>query len=134
MAESDCCGCRKPTLMLEKDMYDSWKTRIWLYIKRKENGEMLIDSIVKGPFKLKEEITIPGVNGVADDKRAQTPFSNCKRNMGSGQRIDGRHGADTSRTGMSMKNIQVNMKFINHLQPEWSRFVIAAKQAKICIQ
>ncbi|GJT90488.1 gag/pol polyprotein [Tanacetum coccineum] len=38
----------------------------------KENGEMLIDSIENGSFQLKEEITIPGVDGVADVKRAQT--------------------------------------------------------------
>ncbi|GJZ09466.1 hypothetical protein Tco_0543749 [Tanacetum coccineum] len=58
--------------MLEKGMYDSWKTRLWLYIKGKENVEMLIDSIVNGPFKLKEEITFSGVNGDADEKRPQT--------------------------------------------------------------
>ncbi|GJX75979.1 hypothetical protein Tco_0322790 [Tanacetum coccineum] len=28
--------------MLEKGMYDSWKTRIILYIRVKENGEMLL--------------------------------------------------------------------------------------------
>ncbi|GJV84624.1 hypothetical protein Tco_1524522 [Tanacetum coccineum] len=31
---------------------------------------------------------------------------------------------------MTMTPIQVNTKFVNHLQPEWSRFVTAAKQAK----
>ncbi|GJW17001.1 hypothetical protein Tco_0024437 [Tanacetum coccineum] len=34
------------------------------------------------------------------------------------------------RIRMSMKNIQVNTKFVNHLQPEWIRFVMAAKQAR----
>ncbi|GKE31732.1 hypothetical protein Tco_1451054 [Tanacetum coccineum] len=29
---------------------------------------------------------------------------------------------------MSMSNMQINMKFVNHLQVEWSRFVTAAKQ------
>nr|GEU82146.1 hypothetical protein [Tanacetum cinerariifolium] len=31
---------------------------------------------------------------------------------------------------MSMSNMQINTKFVNHLQPEWSRFVTAAKQAR----
>ncbi|GKB32918.1 hypothetical protein Tco_0872319 [Tanacetum coccineum] len=53
-------GAENRPPMLENDMYDSWKTRIWHYIKGKENGEMLIDSIVNGPFKLKEDITILG--------------------------------------------------------------------------
>ncbi|GKC21787.1 hypothetical protein Tco_1023937 [Tanacetum coccineum] len=34
--------------MLEKGMYDSWKTQIILYIKGRENGEMLIDPIKEG--------------------------------------------------------------------------------------
>ncbi|GJQ92175.1 ribonuclease H-like domain-containing protein [Tanacetum coccineum] len=65
-------GAENRPPMLEEGMYDSWKTRIWIYIKGKENGEMLIDSIINGPFQLKKEITIPGVNGAADEKRAQT--------------------------------------------------------------
>ncbi|GJZ84134.1 hypothetical protein Tco_0649473 [Tanacetum coccineum] len=31
---------------------------------------------------------------------------------------------------MSMSNMQINMKFVNHLQPEWSRFVTSAKLAR----
>nr|GEX50967.1 hypothetical protein [Tanacetum cinerariifolium] len=58
--------------MLEKGMYDSWKTRIWLYIKGKENGKMLINSIEEGPFQLKKEFTVLGVVGALDKKREQT--------------------------------------------------------------
>nr|GEZ10330.1 integrase, catalytic region, zinc finger, CCHC-type, peptidase aspartic, catalytic [Tanacetum cinerariifolium] len=59
-------GTENRPLMLEKGMYDSWKTRIWLYIKGKENGEMLLDSIIKGPFQLKEEITVPSADDHVD--------------------------------------------------------------------
>ncbi|GJX48277.1 hypothetical protein Tco_0273467 [Tanacetum coccineum] len=31
---------------------------------------------------------------------------------------------------ISMSNMQINTKFVNHLQPEWSRFVTSAKQAR----
>ncbi|GJS15033.1 hypothetical protein Tco_0409505 [Tanacetum coccineum] len=58
--------------MLEKGMYDSWKTRIILFIRGKENGEMLIDSIKEGPFKLAEEITSKDTDGVTDIKGKQT--------------------------------------------------------------
>ncbi|GKE37001.1 hypothetical protein Tco_1460406 [Tanacetum coccineum] len=37
---------------------------------------------------------------------------------------------DMNIIGMSMKTLQINTKFVNHLQLEWSRFVTAAKQAK----
>ncbi|GKA76441.1 retrovirus-related pol polyprotein from transposon TNT 1-94 [Tanacetum coccineum] len=37
---------------------------------------------------------------------------------------------DMNMIPMSMTPMQINTKFVNHLQPEWSRFVIAAKQAR----
>ncbi|GJX50902.1 retrovirus-related pol polyprotein from transposon TNT 1-94 [Tanacetum coccineum] len=37
---------------------------------------------------------------------------------------------DMNITGMSMQKIQINTKFVNHLQLEWSPFVTATKQAK----
>ncbi|GKC73865.1 hypothetical protein Tco_1119748 [Tanacetum coccineum] len=59
--------------MLEKGMYDSWKTRILLYVRGKDKGEMLIDSIENGTFKLAEEITVKADDGVTDITRKQTP-------------------------------------------------------------
>ncbi|GJW46445.1 hypothetical protein Tco_0078091 [Tanacetum coccineum] len=53
--------------MLEKDMYDSWKSRI--NIEGKENGEMLVDLIKKGPFQFKKEIAIPATKGTPEHKR-----------------------------------------------------------------
>ncbi|GKA66056.1 hypothetical protein Tco_0765864 [Tanacetum coccineum] len=47
-------GAENRPPMLEKGMYDSWKNHILLYIKGKENGEILIDSINNGPFQFKE--------------------------------------------------------------------------------
>ncbi|GKA77523.1 integrase, catalytic region, zinc finger, CCHC-type containing protein [Tanacetum coccineum] len=57
--------------MLEKGMYDSWKTQIMLYIQGKENGEMLIDSIKNGPVKLLLDITVKDTYGVTDIHRPQ---------------------------------------------------------------
>ncbi|GJT35346.1 hypothetical protein Tco_0925765 [Tanacetum coccineum] len=37
---------------------------------------------------------------------------------------------DMNKIPMSMSPMQINTKFVNHLQPEWSRFVTAAKQAR----
>ncbi|GJV45156.1 integrase, catalytic region, zinc finger, CCHC-type containing protein [Tanacetum coccineum] len=58
-------------LMLEKGMYDRWKTRIILYIRGKENGEMLKDSIDNNPYQLKPEITAKDIDGVTDIHRPQ---------------------------------------------------------------
>ncbi|GKA66841.1 retrovirus-related pol polyprotein from transposon TNT 1-94, partial [Tanacetum coccineum] len=52
--------------------------------------------------KLRESCDIKATNiillGLPVDIYTNQPLPNCKRNMGSGQGIDGRHGADTSRT------------------------------------
>nr|GEU51690.1 hypothetical protein [Tanacetum cinerariifolium] len=37
---------------------------------------------------------------------------------------------DMNMISMTMTPMQINMKFMNHLQPEWSRFVTTAKQAR----
>ncbi|GJR98031.1 hypothetical protein Tco_0270205 [Tanacetum coccineum] len=36
--------------MLEKSMYDSWASRIHLFIKGNKNGRMMLDSIDEGPL------------------------------------------------------------------------------------
>ncbi|GJX10517.1 hypothetical protein Tco_0200376 [Tanacetum coccineum] len=36
--------------MLKKSMYDSWASRIRLFIKRKKHGRMMLDSIDNGPL------------------------------------------------------------------------------------
>ncbi|GJV86472.1 hypothetical protein Tco_1530410 [Tanacetum coccineum] len=59
-------GFENVPLMLKKGMFKRWKTRIILYIRGKENGEMLKDSIDNGPFQLKLEITIKDTNVVTD--------------------------------------------------------------------
>ncbi|GJW52820.1 hypothetical protein Tco_0096905 [Tanacetum coccineum] len=35
---------------LEKSMYDSWKSRMEIYMENRENGRMILDSIQNGPF------------------------------------------------------------------------------------
>ncbi|GJS67002.1 integrase, catalytic region, zinc finger, CCHC-type containing protein [Tanacetum coccineum] len=57
--------------MLEKGMYDSWKTRIMIYIRGKENGEMLRDSVENGPYKFKSKITAKDTDGVTNIRCAE---------------------------------------------------------------
>nr|GEW49421.1 hypothetical protein [Tanacetum cinerariifolium] len=37
-------------LMLEKDMYDSWKSRMELYMLNRQHGRMILESVEQGPF------------------------------------------------------------------------------------
>nr|GEZ96191.1 integrase, catalytic region, zinc finger, CCHC-type, peptidase aspartic, catalytic [Tanacetum cinerariifolium] len=36
--------------MLEKDMYDSWKSRMELYMLNRPNGRMILESVEQGPL------------------------------------------------------------------------------------
>nr|GEZ70857.1 hypothetical protein [Tanacetum cinerariifolium]GFA54497.1 hypothetical protein [Tanacetum cinerariifolium] len=38
-------------LMLDKTNYSSWESRMLLYIKRKTNGKLIVDSLLNGPFQ-----------------------------------------------------------------------------------
>ncbi|GKE98811.1 hypothetical protein Tco_0022162, partial [Tanacetum coccineum] len=42
------------------------KTQIMLYIRGKENSEMLRDSVEYGPYKFKSEIIVKDTDGVTD--------------------------------------------------------------------
>ncbi|GJX34385.1 hypothetical protein Tco_0245942 [Tanacetum coccineum] len=132
-------GSETRPLMLEKGMYDSWKTQVMLYIRGKENREMLRDSIENGPYKFNE---IKAVNilflglPVVSTLSSTTIKLQRKFTFEPGELIHSyslrftKLINDMKMIPMTMSPMQVNMKFVNHLQPEWSRFVIAAKQAK----
>nr|GFB64732.1 integrase, catalytic region, zinc finger, CCHC-type, peptidase aspartic, catalytic [Tanacetum cinerariifolium] len=36
--------------MLEKNMYDSWKSRIEIYMLNRPNGRMILESVEQGPL------------------------------------------------------------------------------------
>ncbi|GKD78938.1 hypothetical protein Tco_1341559 [Tanacetum coccineum] len=43
-------GANNHPPMLEKSMYDSWKSRIELYIENRENRRMILNSVLNGPL------------------------------------------------------------------------------------
>ncbi|GKE28919.1 hypothetical protein Tco_1444303 [Tanacetum coccineum] len=63
-------GVENRAPMLDKGGYDSWKSRILLYIKGKENREMLHDSINNGLYQFKE-IIFPTTETTVETKRLQ---------------------------------------------------------------
>ncbi|GKE01808.1 hypothetical protein Tco_1389791, partial [Tanacetum coccineum] len=52
-------GADKCPPMLDKTRYSSWASCMLLYIKGKENGKLLVDSVLNGPFKY-GTVTEPG--------------------------------------------------------------------------
>ncbi|GKE14078.1 hypothetical protein Tco_1421655 [Tanacetum coccineum] len=73
--------------MLEKGMYDSWKTRIMLYIRGEENGEMLRDLVENDPYQLKNQATIQNGQAMVQNiqgRQSQGYTSNAKNNQALG--------------------------------------------------
>ncbi|GJV15124.1 retrovirus-related pol polyprotein from transposon TNT 1-94 [Tanacetum coccineum] len=128
-----------------------------VHLAGKENGEILKDSVINGPYKFKSEITTKDTDDVTDicheerledlkgddklcydsDIKAgnilllRLPFtSELKESFHSYYLRYVKMINDMNMIPMSMTPMQINTKFVNHLQPEWSMFVTAAKQAR----
>ncbi|GJU44754.1 hypothetical protein Tco_1202020 [Tanacetum coccineum] len=115
--------------MLEKGMYDSWKTRILLYIREKENAEMLIDSTKMTAKEVWDRVKelMKGTEMTKQERESMLYDEFDKFTSDPGESIHSyylRYAkliTDIKMIPMSMSNMQINTKFVNHLQPEWSR-------------
>ncbi|GKD48869.1 hypothetical protein Tco_1277845 [Tanacetum coccineum] len=142
--------------MLDKSMYDSWQSRVLLYIKGKKNGRMMLESIENRPLvyptikengaiRPKKYAELVEQEQLQDDCEVQATnivlqglppdvYSLVNHFKGESlheyylrfvQLINYMHTI-----GMTMQQVQVNIKFLNALQHEWSKFVTDVKLAK----
>ncbi|GJT70710.1 hypothetical protein Tco_1029996 [Tanacetum coccineum] len=59
MILSDADNCPP---MLDKDLYDSWKSRMEIYMKNREHGRMILESVENGPL-IRPTVEVNGVIG-----------------------------------------------------------------------
>ncbi|GJR28455.1 hypothetical protein Tco_1104687 [Tanacetum coccineum] len=148
--------------MLEKTNYNSWASRMLLYIKGKENGDLLVDSVLNGPFQLGTiEVPVTANTPTTIRKRTQADLTDKEKLRASvdikatnieresqlyddfdmltsqpGETIHSYYMRfdqlinDMHTIGMTMQTLQVNTKFVNHLPPEWGKFVTDVKLLK----
>ncbi|GJU65542.1 hypothetical protein Tco_1247377 [Tanacetum coccineum] len=181
--------------MLEKSMYDSWKSRMELYMENRENKRMILNSVQNGPLvwptivqeddttrtkkyedllvteKLQADCDLKATNivlqGLSPDVYAilnhhkvskeiwyrfkllmqGTKLSLQKRecklydefykfSFVKGETLYQYYWRYTQLINnmtvinMSMRQVQVNTKFLNSLSPEWSKFVMDVKLAR----
>nr|GEV34608.1 retrovirus-related Pol polyprotein from transposon TNT 1-94 [Tanacetum cinerariifolium] len=142
--------------MLEKDMYDSWKSRMELYMLNRQHEQMILESVESGPL-LSPSIEENGVyalvstNKVAKElwERIQmlmqgTSLTKPERECKLYDEFDKfvyRKGEslrdyylrfslplnDMNIYNIKLEQFQVNTKFLNTLPPEWSKFVTDVK-------
>ncbi|GJW52036.1 zinc finger BED domain-containing protein RICESLEEPER 2-like protein [Tanacetum coccineum] len=138
--------------MLEKSMYDSWASRIRIFIKGKKNGRMMLDSIDNGPPVYP---TVVGEDGqtrpkkytkLTEAQQLQDDYDVQATNIiiyglppdvySLGETLYEYYWRfyhlinDMHTIGMTMQKVQVNTKFLNALPPEWSKFVNDVKLGK----
>nr|GEZ00531.1 hypothetical protein [Tanacetum cinerariifolium] len=123
-------GAENRPPMLEKSMYDSWASRIRLFIKGKKHDRMMLDSIDNG------QLLYPTIK----ENRQTRPMRYSE--LTEAQQIQ--DDCDVQATNIILhglppdvyalvnhqEQVQVNTKFLNALPPEWRKFVTDVKLEK----
>ncbi|GKC76753.1 hypothetical protein Tco_1127527 [Tanacetum coccineum] len=133
--------------MLEKSQYNTWQSHMLLYIRGKESGKELYDSVINDPFQfgMVDVPTTPTTLAFTSD----TTFEDLIKKEKIHEACDIRatnivlHGLplefillfaqlinDMNTIGMTLKKLQVNNKLVNNIQLKWSKFVTNVKLAK----
>ncbi|GJS58947.1 hypothetical protein Tco_0653731 [Tanacetum coccineum] len=104
--------------MLDSTDFASWQKRIQLYCQGKENGVNILKSIDEGPFQM----------GTIRDKIAEGPEDAPGRETIHDYYVQfAKLINDMWNIKLTMSKMQLNLKFVNNMLPEWGRFVIAVK-------
>nr|GEV52672.1 integrase, catalytic region, zinc finger, CCHC-type, peptidase aspartic, catalytic [Tanacetum cinerariifolium] len=124
LVDIQCVGSDTRPPMLDRTDFASWKQRIRLYCRGKENGVNILKSIDEGPFQigqLKETLT-EGTEDIYSlinhDTNAKDIWDNVKMLL---------EGSELTKEDRESKLMQLNSKFVNNMLPEWGRFVTAVK-------
>ncbi|GJX05374.1 hypothetical protein Tco_0191290 [Tanacetum coccineum] len=143
--------------MLDNDLYDSWKSRMELYMQNREHVRMILESVENGPLiwpKISDIYSLVNHHRVAKDlwERVQllmqgTSLTKQERECKLYDAFDkfthikgeSLHKYylrftqlinDMNIYNMKMEQFQVNTKFLNSLPPEWSKFMTDVKLVK----
>ncbi|GJY30626.1 hypothetical protein Tco_0414121 [Tanacetum coccineum] len=141
--------------MLEKSMYDSWKSRMKLYMKNRANWRMILNSVQNGPLGLSLDVyAIVNHHKVSKEiwdrvklfmqgRKLSLQERECKLydefdkfSFVKGETLYqyywrfGQLINNMNVINMSMRPVQVNKKLLNSLSPEWSKFVTDVKLAR----
>nr|GEU84816.1 hypothetical protein [Tanacetum cinerariifolium] len=111
--------------MLDKDLYDSWKIQMELYMQNKEHGRMILESIENGPliWLTIEENRVTKTKKYAELSAAKKIQADC----------------DLKATNIILQGLSADIySLVNHhkvykdlcLPPEWSKFVTDVKLVK----
>ncbi|GJX57340.1 hypothetical protein Tco_0287237 [Tanacetum coccineum] len=138
--------------MLDKDLYDSWKSIMELCMQNKEHGRMILESVEHGLliWPTIEENGMTRTNKYAKLSPTEKIQADCT-SLTKQERECKLHGAfdkfthikgeslhqyylrftqlmnDMNIYNMKLEQFQVNTKFLKSLPPEWSKFMTNVK-------
>nr|GEZ77504.1 retrovirus-related Pol polyprotein from transposon TNT 1-94 [Tanacetum cinerariifolium] len=116
--------------MLEKDIYDSWKSRMELYMLNRQQGRMILESVEQGPL-IWPSVEVEGVTTLkkySELSAAEAIQADCDGEalrdfyLRFSLRLN-----DMNMYNMKLEQFQVNIKFLNTLPSEWIKFVTDVK-------
>ncbi|GKD04472.1 hypothetical protein Tco_1179446 [Tanacetum coccineum] len=138
--------------MLEKHLYDSWKSRMELYMMNRPHGRMILASVEKGPLvwpsitedgvtRLKEYVELTPAEAIQADcdiKAINIILQGLPTEI---YALVSQHRMAKDlwekikllmqgTYKMPLEQFQVNTKFLNTLPDEWSKFVTDVKLVK----
>ncbi|GJX61336.1 retrovirus-related pol polyprotein from transposon TNT 1-94 [Tanacetum coccineum] len=127
--------------MLEKDMYDSWKSRMELYMMNRQHGRMILESVENGPLiwpsieengvtrpkKYSELSATEAIQADCDIKATNIILQEYHLSSMHWKGVFSLLLNDMNIYNMKLEQFQVNTKFLNTLPPEWSKFVTDVK-------
>ncbi|GJW51412.1 hypothetical protein Tco_0092763 [Tanacetum coccineum] len=127
--------------MLDNDLYDSWKSRMELYMQNREHGRMILESVEHGLLiwpTIEENGSCQGSMGESSTSNARyfidkafDKFAHIK-----GELLHHYYLRFTQLINymniynMKLEQFQVNTKLLNSSPSEWSKFVIDVKLVK----
>ncbi|GKD69406.1 hypothetical protein Tco_1323496 [Tanacetum coccineum] len=139
--------------MLEKDMYDSWKSRMELYMINRQHGRMILESVENGPLiwpsieengvtrpkKYSELSATEAIQADCDIKATNIILQGLPPEVYAlfaykkGETLRDFYLRfllllnDMNIYNMKLEQFQVNTKFLNTLLPAWSKFLTDVK-------
>nr|GEX13398.1 copia protein [Tanacetum cinerariifolium] len=120
--------------MLNKDNYVPWSYCLLRYAKSRPNGKLIYNSIMNGSY-VRRMIPEPDIYAAVDScETAQEIWLHVQQMMeGSDIEIQNKKANlfnEWERNKHFPEKIASNLKFLNNLQPEWSRHVTIIHQTK----
>nr|GEW65850.1 hypothetical protein [Tanacetum cinerariifolium] len=110
--------------MLEKDMYDSWKSIMKLYMLNIQHGRMILESVDNGPlhWTTVKENAVTRPKKYSELSATKAIQVNCDVKERECKLYD-----EFDKFAYKKGESLLNTKFLNTLPPEWSKFVTDVK-------